>query len=148
MPIKKENPWSVFNTAFIMAPDDRFHRILVSAPVHFAIVPDAETILAFFVIRRANNTFSIVSIVKTYRQGKCVSRKDMTQSSISEQRIEFESKSIQSLFTHSIEEQSGAKLQWHVLDLSGDTEMKDQIRKIQDFGHVAAFVNEEKISLQ
>ena len=148
MPIKKENPWSVFDTAFTMGVDDRFHKIMVSAPVLFANAPDVETILTFFLIRRANKTFSIVSIVKTYEKGneKVISRNALTKDNIPEERIELESKGIQSMFTQSIEEGSGVKLQWNVLDLSGDTEMTEQVKKIQEFGHVAAFVDDGKVS--
>ena len=147
MPIKKENPWSVFNTAFTMAVEDRFHKIMVSAPVLFANAPDTETILTFFLIRRANNSFSIVSIIKTYQKEKVISRKDLNKDNIPESCIELESQALLSMFTQSIEQQSGVKLQWHVLDLSKDTDMKEQVRKIQEFGHVAAFVDDGKIGL-
>ena len=55
-------------------------------------------------------------------------------------------KALHSMFTQSIEENSGVKLQWNVLDLSGDTEMGKQVEKIQQWGHVAAFVDDGKAS--
>jgi len=146
MPIKTENPWSLLNASFTMAADDRFQKIMVSAPVLFATAPDVETILTFFRIRRANATYSIVSIVKTYQKGKVISRKDLTKDNIPESRIEMESNALHSMFTQSIEEGSGVKLQWNVLDLSGDTEMGKQVEKIQQWGHVAAFVDDGKVS--
>jgi len=150
MPIKKENPWSVFDTAFTMGVDDRFHKIMVSAPVLFANAPDVETILTFFLIRRANKTFSIVSIVKTYEKGneKVISRNALTKDNIPEERIELESKGIQAVFSKSIEEGSGVSLHWDVLDLSGDTEMGEQVRKIQGWGRVAAFADDGRIGFQ
>ena len=136
-----------FSPAFTLGSGDRFHKILVSAPVLFPASPGVEIILTFFIIRRSSGKFSIVNVMKTYEHGKCISNNTQTKDKISAQRIDRETGAIQAVFSRAIEQQSGVKLTWHVLDLSGDTEMKEQVRKIQEFGHVAAFVDDGKIGL-
>jgi hypothetical protein len=126
--------------AFTMKDGDRFHSILVSHGVTYKDAPGTETVLTFFVIRRASGKYSIAFIIKTYEGSKCVSRKVQAKHDIHEERFQFELKAIKGLFTYSIEEKSGVKLEWDILDLKDVTEMEEQVKKIQAWGRVSASI--------
>jgi hypothetical protein len=50
--------------AFALESDDRFHSIIVSSPVRYTVEPDAETIITFFVIKRASGLIDIFHVLK------------------------------------------------------------------------------------
>ena len=62
------------DAAFVMEADDRFYRIIVSDGVRYESEPGAETVLAFFVIRRGSGLFDIANVNRTFSRGKPVSR--------------------------------------------------------------------------
>jgi hypothetical protein len=126
--------------AFVMEDGDRLYSVLVSHGVTFESSPGIETVLTFFVIRRASGKYSIAHIIKTYDKSKCISRKAQVKNDISEKRLDMELKGIKAVFTQAIEQKSGVKLEWDVLDLSGIVDMKEQVLRIQQWGRVSATI--------
>ena len=125
--------------AFIMEAGDRFHRIIVSAGVRYECNPDAETIISFFVIRRASGGFDIVNINKTFRGEGCVSRTAQTKAGVPADRIADEIDSVRIGFALGVENATGYKLKWHELDLSGVPDPAEQVRRIREWGQVGAW---------
>lgn len=126
--------------AFTLASDDRFHRILVSEGVKFEAAPGYETVLCFFVIRRSTGTYSLVNLVKTFHHDKCERRSVQTKDGVLAADVEQEVAKLTGAFTQAIEEQSGKKLIWHALDLSGVTDMHQQAALISEWGRVKAWI--------
>ena len=60
--------------AFTLGDGDRFHSILVSDGIRFEQDPHAETILTFFIVRRASGLHDLYHVLKTFKGDKCVSR--------------------------------------------------------------------------
>jgi hypothetical protein len=149
IPNKPTDP-APFSPAFTLNDGDRFHCILVSHGVTYKEAPAVETVLTFFVIRRSSGKYSMVNILKTYNTfdgSKCISKKANAKHDIPEKRIDFELKGIKGLFTYSIEEKSGVKLEWESLDLKDIVTMAEQVKKIQAWGLITAFVDTGEISL-
>ena len=122
-------------TSFVMGEGDRFHKILVSEGVHYGGDPQCETVIAFFVIiRRAAGAFDIVNVNKTFTADKCISRIVQGTKGVPLERIETEVAAIPAAFSKGIEKVTDCKMQWHVLDLSGVAERREQIRRIQTWG--------------
>ncbi len=58
-----------------MEAGDRFHGILCSHPVVLDDESKSEIILTFFIIRRADGTYAICNVNRTYDAGgRCVTR--------------------------------------------------------------------------
>ena len=125
--------------AFVMGDGDRFHGILCSRPVRFDDETKAEMILTFFVIRRANGTFTICNVNRTYdAKGNCVTRGVQGKEDIPADRIEQELRGIRETFSKGVEKGSGRKLEWDWLDLSEVTGMAEQVVHIKAWGRVTS----------
>ena len=122
--------------AFVLEAGDRFHIILVSDGVHFEVDPAAETVITFFVIRRASGAFEIVNITKTFSGGKCVSRNIQIKAGILAGRIDREVTNISAVFAAGIEKTTGYRIRWHRLDLSAISDHSAQITAIAGWGRV------------
>ena len=122
--------------AFVMESDDRFHSILVSDGVRYETDPDHETILTFFVIRRANGLFEIVNVMKTFKGSKCTLRNVQTKADIPAHAIAMEVAMVVSTFGDSIREETGFQMRWHRLDLMNVESMQEQVRLVKDWGRV------------
>jgi hypothetical protein len=126
--------------AFVLAEGDRFYKILVSDDIAFEYPPNTASNLTFFVIRRAHGLYDIVHVMKTYEAEKCIRRSVNSKLGVKGTSIESEVASIQSVFSTAIKAQSGITLRWHTLDLADVEDTKEQVRRIQQWGRVRAFV--------
>ncbi len=122
--------------AFCMEANDRFHSILVSDGVRYETAPDHETVLTFFVIRRANGLFEIVNVMKTFKGDICTLRNVQTKSDIPAHEIGMEVAMVVSEFGDSIREETGYQMRWHRLDLMNVESMQEQVRLIKDWNRV------------
>lgn len=139
-----------FSPAFTMDAGDRFHSIMICAPVIFDATPKMETIMTFFVIRRSSGKYSIAHIIRTYDEKKCVSKKAHVKNDIPEQWLEKELNGLKGVtagFTQSAKKEWGVELKWDVLELKDVTDMKEQVQRIQAWGKITAFVDTGEISL-
>ena len=126
--------------AFTLEKHDRFHRILISDPVRYDVQPDAETILTFFVIRRALGTYDIFNVLKTFVKGKVVSRNVQNKPGIAAKDIDAEMANVTTHFSKGVKEGTGGyELRWHVLDLSDTNDRDEQVARIKAWGRVAVF---------
>lgn len=129
------------SAAFVMEAGDRFHGILCSRPVMFDDKAKAEMILAFYMIRRADSTYTICNVNRTYdSKGVCVTRSVQGKDDIPAARIEAEIRGIRETFSMGVEAGSGRKLEWDYLDLSGITGMKEQALRIHEWGRVGVSI--------
>lgn len=122
------------DAAFTLEDGDRFHRIILSDPIRYEQVPDAETILCFYVIRRESGNIDIFNVVKTFQSGKCVSRNIQSKMGIPTANIGEELKAIQTHFSKGIKDATGFTINWNVLDLASVTEKARQMQIISDWG--------------
>lgn len=127
------------NAAFVLESGDRFYRIIVSDSVRYESDPKAETVIAFFVIRRASGQFDVCNVLRTFSKGKPVSRSSQTKSGILMAKISDEIDAIRICFAMGIEKATGLKLKWHELDLSGIEDCAEQVAKIKAWGRVEAW---------
>ena len=125
--------------AFVMGDGDRFHRIVVSDGVRYEVDAGAETVLTFFVIRRASGLFDIVNINKTFRGKECLSRTVQGKRGIPAGRIANEIDAVRIGFALGIEKATGYKLKWHELDLSEVDDQAEQAARIKEWGRVNAW---------
>jgi hypothetical protein len=140
--MSRKKPSREQEAAFVMQGGDRFHRILVADGVRFESAPGYETVLTFFVIRRAAGSFSIVNILKTFKGEVCQSRKVQTKEGVAADAIDREMDAVTGAFSQAIEAGSGKKLVWHTLDLSAVTDMRQQVQRIEAWGRVKAWMEE------
>ena len=122
--------------AFTMEADDRFHSILVSDGVRYETAPDTETVLTFFVIRRADGLHDIVNVMKTFRGDKCTLRNVQTKADIPAHAIAKEVAMVVSAFGDSIRDRTGFQMTWNRLDLMNVEAMQEQVRLVKDWGRV------------
>ena len=122
-----------------MEAGDRFHRIIVSDSVKYESDADAETVLAFFVIRRASGNFDVCHVLRTFAKGKPVSRSSQTKPGVPAAKIPDEIDAIRICFALAIERTTGLKLRWHELDLSGIESLAEQAARIKAWGRVNAW---------
>jgi len=125
--------------AFVLETGDRFYRIIVSDGVRYESDPDAETVIAFFVIRRASGKFDVCNVLRTFSKGKSVSRSSQTKKGIPAANISNEIDAIRICFALGIERATGLKLKWHELDLSDIDDHAEQVARIKDWGRVNAW---------
>lgn len=125
--------------AFTMEADDRFHSILVSNGVRYETAPDHETVLTFFVIRRANGLFEIVNVMKTFKADKYTLRNVQTKADIPAHAIAREVAMVVSTLGDSIREETGFQMRWHRLDLMNVESMQEQVRLIKDWNRVGVW---------
>lgn len=130
---------------FTIEAGDRLHSILCSHPVCFDDKSKAEMILTFFVIRRANGTFTICNVNRTYDAGgKCVTRTVQGKDGILASRIDDEVRAIRETFSRGVEQASGRRLEWDWLDLSAVTDMAGQVARIKEWGRVGAWTDADR----
>ena len=122
--------------AFVMKTGDLFHQIFVSDGVKFEVAPSFETVITFFVIRRAAGTFEVVNITKTFNGDKCVSRNVQIKAGIPAKRIDREVADVSAVFAAGIEKATGYRIQWQRLDLSAISDYAAQITAIAAWGRV------------
>ena len=133
--------------AFVMEVGDRFHRIIISDSVKYESDPDAETVLAFFVIHRAAGQFDICHVLRTFSKGKPVSRSSQTKPGVPASKISDEIDAICICFALAIERATGLKLRWHELDLSGVESLAEQTARIKAWGRVNAWTAADGLML-
>ena len=124
--------------AFTLTSGDRFHRIIVSDGVKYEVAPGFETVITFFIIRRAKGTYDIINVTKTFKEETCVSRAVQTKVGIPSTRISDEIDAVRIQFALGIEKATGLKLKWHELDLSGVDNPVEQVERIRVLGWVSA----------
>ena len=122
--------------AFVMEADDSFHRIIVSDGVRYEADGDAETVITFFVIRRASGLFDICNVNRTFSKGKPVSRTVQGKQAIPADRIAEEIDNVRIGFALGIEKATGLKLRWHELDLSHVEDHAEQVARIKAWDRV------------
>src|ERR1035437_1092030 len=125
--------------AFVMEAYDRFHRIIASDGVRYDSDPDAETVLAFFVIRRASGLFDVCNVNRTFSKGKPVSRTVQAKNGIPAGRIADEMDGVRIGFALGVEKATGYKLRWHELDLSDVEGHAEQVAQIKAWGRIKAW---------
>jgi hypothetical protein len=127
---------AISEPAFVMGAGDRFHSIIVTDGIRFATEPDVEIILTFFAIRRASGLIDVVNVNKTFRGSECIKRNIQKKSGIPAGNIQAELGAIRKGFGGDIEAQTGQRLEWHILDLSGVEDSTEQVRLIRSWGRV------------
>ena len=132
--MNKHRKAEVHEPAFTMAKGDRFHKIIVSAPLRFALMPDTTTVITFIVIRRAAGTFSISNIIKTSKDGRLFSRSVQEKSPIAAKNFEKELAKIQTNFTQGVQAQTNCKVDWSTLDLAHIESKVEQLQAIKAWG--------------
>lgn len=125
--------------AFTMESDDRFYAIIASSPVKYDVEPDAETILTFFIVRRASGLIDIFNVMKTFKDKNCVSRNVQSKLDIPESRIDAELEAIKTHFTEGIKEATNFTIKWNELDLSSVSSRDEQVRKIQQWNRINVY---------
>lgn len=125
---------------FTMEAGDRSYTVLVSDSIRYESALDAETVLTFFVIRRASGKFDVFHVLKTFERGKCVSRQVQDKRDIQVDAVDREVEAIRAAFTLTVEAGSAKRLTWHTLDLSGVTDGAEQVRRIRDWGRVGVSI--------
>jgi hypothetical protein len=139
--MKRKRKLDTSGAAFVMEAGDRFHRIIVSDGVRYEAEPDAETVLAFFVIRRASGQFDICHVLRTFSKGKPVSRSFQNKPNVPAAKISDEIDAIRICFALAIERATGLKLRWHELDLSDVEGLTEQAIRIKAWGRVNAWID-------
>jgi len=117
--------------AFTMDENDRFHAIIASSPIKYDQIPDTETVMVFFVIRRENRTIDIFHVMKTFKGKNCISRNIQSKLGVPETRIATEMEQIQTHFAYGIKNATGITISWDLLDLSQVEDRDEQIKRIQ-----------------
>jgi len=125
--------------AFTMKSGDRFHSIIMSEPIRYEICPETETILTFFVIRRASGTYKIVNVVKTFKEGECISRNIQTKNGIVEKDIDMEIKAVREGFAVGVEAETKYRIEWNSIDLSEVQDKEQQISRLKQWGRLNVF---------
>lgn len=136
---RRRNPED--EAAFVMRDGDRFHRILVSEGVRYEDDPDAETVVTFFVVRRADGTHDVFNVNKTFRGPDCVSRTIQAKRGIPADRIADEVEAIERTFSKGIQAATGYRIKWHSLDLGRVEGVQAQVAAIAHWGRVGVKVD-------
>jgi hypothetical protein len=126
--------------AFVMADADRVHRIVISDAVHYPGKPGWTTLLAFFVLRRGDGSYSLVSVAKTFAGDACRDRKVQTKDGLAASGIGQVVTAVTNAFARAIEAASRQTVQWHTLDLAQVTDPAEQRQKIAAWGRVEAWM--------
>lgn len=125
--------------AFVMNDGDRFYSILSSNPIKYDQVPGTETVMVFFVIRRASGLIDIFHVIKTFKGTQCVGRHVQSKLGISETSICVELDAIKTHFIEQMKAASDITISWNEIDLSGITDRDEQIRRIQAWNKVNVY---------
>lgn len=125
--------------AFVMDEGDRFDRIIVSDGVRYEKDGDAETVITFFVISRSGGSFDVVNVNRTFSGDDCVSRTVQAKTGVPADRVADEVDNVRIGFAMGVKRATGYKLRWHELDLSEVGDPAEQLRRIKQWGRVAAW---------
>lgn len=125
--------------AFTMNENDRFHAIIASSPIKYNQIPDTETVMVFFVIRRASGKIDIYHIMKTFKGKNCISRNIQSKLGIPETRIATELEQIQTHFACGIKNATSLEIKWDLLDLSQVEDRDEQIRRIRQWNRLNVY---------
>jgi hypothetical protein len=128
------------NFPFVLNDGDSFFQIIASETIPYAVSPECESIITFFVVARADQTFEIIQIMKTFKGTECISRVVQKKPGISAARINKEIADIEGIFSKAIEAATGYKIKWQRLDLSGIEGRHDQVAAIAAWGRVGVTV--------
>lgn len=102
--------------------------------------PDTETILCFFIIRRASGKHDIFHILKTFQKANLISRNVQAKQNISQEQIPTEIENIKRHFTGGVKQHTnGYELQWDELNLSNIDSREEQIHRIKEWGKLNVF---------
>lgn len=124
--------------AFTMDASDRLYAVIASCPIVYQ-VPDMETVLVFFVIRRSTGLIDAFLVMKTFQGQRCVSRTVQSKLSISEAKIAGEIKKIKEYFTNEIKAATHFTISWNHLDLSGVADKNEQIKRIEQWNRLNVY---------
>jgi hypothetical protein len=111
----------------VLEANDRFYRIISSGDISYELHPLGVSVIAFFVIRRANGRFDIYCIHKFWEKGE-VRRTVQVKRGIPEAKIEAEIVLIRQAFGGGIERETGCRIKWRELDLSNVEDKEEQVR--------------------
>jgi len=125
--------------AFTMQDNDRFYAIISSSPIKYEQEPDAETILTFFVVRRASGLIDFYNVMKTFKGANCISRNVQSKLNIPEAKIATEMEAIKTQFTKGIQAATNFTIDWNHLDLSGIEDRDEQVRRIQQWNRLNVY---------
>jgi hypothetical protein len=125
--------------AFIMEDNDRFYAIIASSPIKYDQAPDTETILTFFVVRRASGLIDIFNVMKTFKGKDCISRNVQSKLGISESKIAAELEAIKTQFTNGIRAATNFVIDWNELDLSLISDRNEQIKRIEQWNRLNVY---------
>jgi hypothetical protein len=125
--------------AFVMKDGDRFYSILSSNPIKYDQVPDTETVMVFFVIRRASGLIDIFHVIKTFEGAQCVGRHVQSKLGISETSICVELDAIKTHFIEQMKAASDITIAWNEIDLSKVTDRNEQVRRIQAWNRLNVY---------
>jgi hypothetical protein len=137
--MKAKNRRPKKKAAFVLEDGDRFHSIWVSDGIRYKVEDDVETVITFFVIARADGTFEIVQIMKTFKGQDCISRGVQKKKGIPADRLKTEIANIEWVFGVGIEKMTGFRIKWHRIDLSKIENPVEQVAKIKAWGRVGAW---------
>ena len=108
------------NFAFSIGPRDQLLRMIASSPVRLDSRPELATIIAFFIIRReSEGSIDIISTSEIYQDGKYAYRLVQKKTGIPSDRVEEDLEAILNCFADGIQNNTGCRVTWHRLDLSG-----------------------------
>ena len=124
--------------AFTMDASDRLYAVIASCPIVYQ-VPDMETVLVFFVIRRSTGLIDIFHIMKTFNGKICISRTVQCKLSIPGAKIAGEIKKIKEYFTDEIKAATNLSITWSHLDLSGIDDKNEQIKRIEQWNRLNVY---------
>lgn len=125
--------------AFVMKDGDRFYSIIASSPIKYDQIPDTETVMVFFVIRRVSGKIDIFHIMKTFKGKNCISRNIQSKRGVPITRIATELEQIQTHFAFGIKNATGITVNWDLLDLSQVQDRDEQVRRIQAWNKVNVY---------
>ena len=125
--------------AFTMESGDRFYAILSSSPIRYEQEPDDETILTFFVVRRATGLIDFYNVMKTFKGDQCISRNIQSKLNIPESKIATELEAIKTQFTNGIKAATNFTISWNELDLSSVSSREEQVRRIQAWNRLNVY---------
>lgn len=131
------------NIPFVLNAGDRFDLIVTSENIPYESAPDTETVITFFVIARADDSFDIIQILKTFKADVCVSRMVNKKPNLSADRLTMEVANIEGIFSKGVKDATGFIIKWHRLDLSKIQGRTAQVSAISTWGRVGITVESD-----
>ena len=87
---------------------------------YFDKCPNMAAIITFFIVHRAEQeTIEIISVHKTFQDKNLVSQPIQVKNNIPPDTLEHELEAILEHFADGVEENTGYRITWHQLDLTG-----------------------------